>query len=353
MIQDTTTRERLVENNAYYSMRIFVTQAIEIMHKYKKTIRKEYEENEPKIQHENLINSDLKKISFNINESKMNPDIKKYTVSMINNITKTFKKYKKISEDNIDELETRERFNRNLASLGISTAAASHELRPVIGNLASTSKAIIHNLKNDTKIWKLYEQSAVSLNSNIVTIDHYVKFILHFVRRISDEDGKESKKCMIDITHELGEFLTGIESLMKQQHIKITVNVHPVNLKIYMYGADFLSIILNLYSNSLKSFEEKTKTDKVFTKEIIIDVTEENKNFNMKFTDNGIGIAPSNKDMIFEALHTAYDEGTGLGLTILRDLLHEYGGTIEVADKNKSNIGATFIISIPMINLEK
>ena len=58
-------------------------------------------------------------------------------------------------------------------------------------------------------------------------------------------------------------------------------------------------------------------------------------------------------DIIFEALHTTYDEGTGLGLTILRDLLHEYSGTIEVADKNESNIGATFIISIPMINLEK
>ena len=160
-------------------------------------------------------------------------------------------------------------------------------------------------------------------------------------------------KNIINIVDELDKFSTGIDSLMKQQHINITVNVHPKNLTVYMYGADFLSIILNLYSNSLKSFEQKKKTDKTFRREIIIDVTEENKNFNMKFIDNGMGIKPSNKDIIFEALHTTYDEGTGLGLTILRDLLHEYSGTIEVADKNESNIGATFIISIPMINLEK
>ena len=353
MIEDTTTRERLVENNAYYSMQRFVKQAMEIMYQYKRRIQKEYEENEPKIQHENLINSDLKKISFNINESKMNSEVKKDTISMISSITKTFKKYKKLSEDNMDELETRERFNRNLASLGISTAATSHELRPIIGNLGSTSKTIIDNLKKDKKIWKLYEQSAVSLNSNIVAIHHYVQFILHFIRHISDEDKEKPKKRIINIVDELDKFSTGIDSLMKQQHINITVNVHPKNLTIYMYGADFLSIILNLYSNSLKSFEQKKKTDKTFRREIIIDVTEENKNFNMKFIDNGMGIKPSNKDIIFEALHTTYDEGTGLGLTILRDLLHEYSGTIEVADKNESNIGATFIISIPMINLEK
>ena len=63
--------------------------------------------------------------------------------------------------------------------------------------------------------------------------------------------------------------------------------------------------------------------------------------------DNGRGIAPSNRDKIFQPFFsTRRDEGgTGMGLDIVRAMLGAYGGTIELVD---ANAGAAFALTVPI-----
>jgi len=67
--------------------------------------------------------------------------------------------------------------------------------------------------------------------------------------------------------------------------------------------------------------------------------------------DYGIGIARRNRKRIFERFHRVEDEltrktgGTGLGLTLARDLVRGFGGDITV--KSRLGEGSRFTILLP------
>jgi signal transduction histidine kinase len=67
--------------------------------------------------------------------------------------------------------------------------------------------------------------------------------------------------------------------------------------------------------------------------------------------DSGIGIAPEQQDVIFEAFRQADGStsreygGTGLGLSIVRHLVELHGGRISAA--NRPERGALFTVELP------
>jgi hypothetical protein len=64
--------------------------------------------------------------------------------------------------------------------------------------------------------------------------------------------------------------------------------------------------------------------------------------------DTGIGIAAEHCDQIFESFFTTKPEGkgTGLGLTITRDIVKNHEGTIEV--DSALGKGTTMIVNLPL-----
>ncbi|MEK7790673.1 MAG: ATP-binding protein, partial [Deltaproteobacteria bacterium] len=64
------------------------------------------------------------------------------------------------------------------------------------------------------------------------------------------------------------------------------------------------------------------------------------------FQDTGVGIPENKVSKIFDAYYTTKEEGSGLGLMIVYQIIREHGGRIEVA--SKPNIGTTFTIILPI-----
>ncbi|HUL02305.1 MAG TPA: HAMP domain-containing sensor histidine kinase [Gemmatimonadales bacterium] len=65
--------------------------------------------------------------------------------------------------------------------------------------------------------------------------------------------------------------------------------------------------------------------------------------------DQGQGIAPQNLDRIFDSGFTtkAFGEGTGVGLSLVRDVIHNmFGGTVSV--ESTENVGTTVTIALPI-----
>ena len=65
----------------------------------------------------------------------------------------------------------------------------------------------------------------------------------------------------------------------------------------------------------------------------------------ISFQDTGKGIAAKDFGRIFEPYHTTKDEGTGLGLMIVRRIMRDHGGEIEIDTREEQ--GLTITLSIP------
>ena len=70
-------------------------------------------------------------------------------------------------------------------------------------------------------------------------------------------------------------------------------------------------------------------------------------------TDQGIGIAPAERDRVFErfyrgtAARAGGEPGTGLGLAIARAIAERHGGRIDVGD-GPGGRGASVVVTLPM-----
>jgi signal transduction histidine kinase len=99
----------------------------------------------------------------------------------------------------------------------------------------------------------------------------------------------------------------------------------------------------NLTANALK-FAGKDRPPEVR----ITAVREEGEGWVFTVADNGIGIAPAQQELIFEAfrrLHARTEyEGSGLGLTICKEIVEQHGGRIWV--ESEAGQGARFSFSL-------
>ncbi len=65
----------------------------------------------------------------------------------------------------------------------------------------------------------------------------------------------------------------------------------------------------------------------------------------VSFADDGVGIAPEDRDKLFEPLFTSRAKGIGLGLSITRTLVEGHGGSVEV--ESAIGRGSKFTVLLP------
>jgi signal transduction histidine kinase len=69
--------------------------------------------------------------------------------------------------------------------------------------------------------------------------------------------------------------------------------------------------------------------------------------------DNGPGIADEALAMVFEPFHTTRADGSGLGLSIAREIVEAHGGTLRALSRHEAataafpSTGAMFLIELP------
>ena len=79
--------------------------------------------------------------------------------------------------------------------------------------------------------------------------------------------------------------------------------------------------------------------------EISVDIRRADNHDLIAVRDNGPGIDAAHRHRLFEPLFSAKAKGTGLGLTICRQIVERHGGTIDVQDHE--GCGALFCVRLP------
>ena len=182
----------------------------------------------------------------------------------------------------------------------------------------------------------------------VESIDFAGRNLLVIINDILDlskiEAGKfEFNEEELNIKQILKSSIELIDFRAKEKNLKIVLE-HDSQIPILLIGdaARFNQIVLNLLGNAVKFTEKGNIT--VSTK--LLEANEETALCEFKVSDTGIGIPQEKLKTIFERFTQAAADttrkygGTGLGLTIVQQLLELQGGGIEV--ESEEGKGSTF-----------
>ena len=132
----------------------------------------------------------------------------------------------------------------------------------------------------------------------------------------------------IDLKSLLDEIITLMDSEIKLNNISLTSEVNPANLKVKADERLITQVIINLIKNSIESVN-KEKNGKIQIKAFISSQSETI----IQVIDNGTGIAADLIDKIFIPFFTTKEHGSGIGLSLSRQIMKLHGGTISVFSK--------------------
>lgn len=134
------------------------------------------------------------------------------------------------------------------------------------------------------------------------------------------------------------------------QKVKVVLAVEEAEMTVRADAEQLRGIFLNLGLNACAAMRGEGQ--------LRVDVTWEQRRLagggkaavrdgvRLAFTDTGPGLAPGAEDRVFEPFYTTRQEGTGLGLPVVRRSVEAHQGQIQV--ESRPGEGATFAIWLPV-----
>ncbi|MDO8367293.1 MAG: ATP-binding protein, partial [Saprospiraceae bacterium] len=149
-----------------------------------------------------------------------------------------------------------------------------------------------------------------------------------------------------DVVPYIQYLIEAIQSLAASKEIKLVFTKEVNQLAMDFDEKKLESIVFNLLSNAIK-FTPKNG-------QVILQLREANGQLQLRVTDNGIGISPDKLPYIFERFYQIDDsstrkgEGTGIGLTLTKELVELIGGEITVQSPGPQGVGSEFLVALPI-----
>jgi two-component system, NtrC family, nitrogen regulation sensor histidine kinase NtrY len=114
---------------------------------------------------------------------------------------------------------------------------------------------------------------------------------------------------------------------LQTSHITCISEIAASDMELRADRSQIQQILLNLIKNSIESLSETEMEKKVI--KIKSFLTESGKTV-IQVSDNGKGIPPEIIDQIFIPFYTTKEKGSGIGLSLSKQLIHLHNGTISV-----------------------
>ncbi len=237
----------------------------------------------------------------------------------------------KVNQELFKKNENLRRVNADLDSF---IYTASHELKAPITNI----EGLISLLKEDTCYQEKEVRNLIDrISSSGEKLKNVIEDLAVVVRIQNELDGTVE---LIDVGKIIEEISLSITDLIKATGTQINLELAP-QAQLMFSKKNFRSILFNLIHNAIQYRSHERAPEILISLEKIPDYTL------LSVKDNGIGIDPSKKENIFELFKRLHDhvEGSGIGLFIVKRIIDNAGGKIEV--DSQVNRGTTFRLYFP------
>jgi len=367
LFQETSSREGLIENDAFKELVRFVSRvlkdvAIKVGHaRSRKTTpsQKNWIKEQTPLERLRDSTHQLNQIASDV-ENGITEDSDDFSrerahlmTRAIRNIVEELEETAKQQEEETAARIAERGMLRVLAGLGLTIGEFTHEIRhrfpPIIGDASYFLDVHKKGKPRDT---------AERLISHLNTFRTYTSY---FDRAVSENARREMK------IQNLAEVARAFAQVIRPAAQRYAIEIREPKVYGYdlftcpMHPSEWVSILFNLYTNSQKAIKKAGKKGDI---SIRVGKGKDKENVYVEFSDNGIGIVPEIKDKIFDAFFTTsspanplsgdQDEivGTGLGLKIVRDIITGYGGQITLTDAPQGFV-TCFRIEVPRASDEE
>jgi PAS domain S-box-containing protein len=231
-----------------------------------------------------------------------------------------------------------EEMNRELlainADLDNFVYSASHDLKAPISNIEGLMEAFVEYLPSETLALEDVRKLISLINSSIERFKRTVTDLTQ-VARIQREAGADVAR--LDLAEIISEVQLDFESVIAESGAQISTDLAAGSF-IQFSAKNVRSVIYNLLSNALKYRADNRPPH--------ISITTESTPNHLVLTvaDNGLGINLADQNKMFSMFKRLHDhvEGTGIGLYIVKKIVDNAGGRIEV--ESEVGVGTTFKI---------
>ena len=227
------------------------------------------------------------------------------------------------------------------------------------------ARRIAHEIKNpltpiQLSAERMKRKFAPKLGEEGAELEQYSDVIIrqtNDLRRIVDEFSKfarmpEPERRSEDLAKLIRDVVVLQKEALDPTQINLSLDLDEIqaNIDATMFNQAFTNLIKNA-GEAIEGMAEKPDS---FAPEIRVIVTSIEGSTIIEIQDNGMGLPAENRSRLFEPYVTHRDNGTGLGLPIVKKIIEEHGGTLELFDAppfdETGRVGAMARIVLPFGN---
>ncbi len=216
----------------------------------------------------------------------------------------------------------------------------AHEIRTPVSLIIGP----LENLKAEWAKLSATVKEVSTMNVTIDVIDRNAQRLLNLVNQLLDFNKVQQSGLQVHFK------LNNIAKMMLSvaERFEPTLHKNGARLEVRYPEESFAAVIdkeaiTKVISNLMTNATKYTKDYVCLSCEVI-----DKEHFRIEVADNGDGVSPDEQGKIFSAFYQAKDNkpGTGIGLSIVKNLVDAHHGTVEV--KSEVGKGATFIVTLPI-----
>jgi signal transduction histidine kinase len=331
-IQDTSDRERIVENDGSAEFQEFILQIMGFLEEEREKDRTKSDHKEPPfsdlfatLRGTEAIEEIQRGIQRRLSPDKLLPLVKRHSEEL----SKT-----------TDQLEQRIVYYSRLASLGNMAGAIVHEVRNHTGLIAlliRSAEAFVSDPSSNKALLHLEADLALGRKA----LDALTRIADHFAPLASRaEKGRKNEavveRIINDVIENRRQFLTKYE---------ITADPLKTYHKVAVSPGELFTVIFNLVDNAIYWLSRSDKRKR----EIRFQITRaaKGRRVRLEIDDSGPGIEEGYQERIFWPGVTRKREGIGMGLTIASEIVAQYNGRMRLIEPGSLR-GASFAFDVPL-----
>ncbi len=227
----------------------------------------------------------------------------------------------------VKKLERQARFNEQLAAVGELAAGIAHEIRNPLASISGSVQVLSNELSVGSAERRLMEIIVSESNRLSKILEEFLRFVRPQERRVAVFDVAGNIQEVLDLFR--------LSDEVSDAHA-IATDVQPPASLLPGDRDQIRQIIYNVAKNAVRAMPDGGT--------LTVSGREDGAWYSIKFRDTGRGMSEEELARVFTPFSTAFDGGTGLGMAIVRRIVEDHGGAIDVESRPGEGTSVTILL---------